>query len=288
LAVDAWIIAFVSAFFFGLALVLTQFGLRRMAAVQGAAVSIPVSALLCWSVLPFSAGFPEWHAGSAWIFAAVGLFFPATVTILTFEANRRMGPSVAGAVGNLAPLFAVLIAVFVLGEALRPVMAAGVAAIVAGVTVLGLRRRNGMSDWPVWVLVLPLTAAMIRGAVQPAVKIGLAEWPSPLAAVAIGYAVSSVVVLGIALVRRQSGHGGFDRRGMLWFMAVGVCNVAAVFTLYAALARGPVTLVSPIVASYPLVTLALSGVLLRGDRPGPAVLLGVAVTVGGIVLLLAG
>jgi drug/metabolite transporter (DMT)-like permease len=283
----AWLLALGSAFCFGLALVLTQFGLRSMAAIQGAAVSIPVSAMLCWAVAPVAVDFAAWRWDALLIFAAVGLLFPATVTLLTFEANRRMGPSVAGAVGNLAPLFAVLIAVAALGEALTPAKGAGIAAIVGGVTVLSLRRRGGADAvrWPLWALALPLLAAMIRGAVQPAVKIGLASWDSPLMAVAAGYAVSSVVVLGVAAGR---GRGGFDRVGVAWFAAVGLCNVAAVFTLYAALARGPVTLVSPVVASYPLVTLALSRLLLRGTPMGPQVLLGVAITVAGIALLLAG
>jgi drug/metabolite transporter (DMT)-like permease len=285
----AWALALGSAFCFGLALVLTQFGLRSMAAIQGAAVSIPVSAALCWIVAPFAVDFTAWRWDALLIFAAVGLLFPATVTLLTFEANRRMGPPVAGAIGNLAPLFAVLIAVLALGEALTPATGAGIAAIVAGVTVLGLRRRAlSGAAWPLWALALPLLAAMIRGAVQPAVKIGLASWDSPLMAVAAGYAVSSAVVLGVAWGTGRAGRAGFDRSGIAWFAAVGLCNVAAVFALYAALARGPVTLVSPVVASYPLVTLALSRILLRGTQTGPQVLLGVAITVAGIALLLVG
>jgi drug/metabolite transporter (DMT)-like permease len=293
MSAGAWGLALGSAFFFGLALVLTQFGLRSMAAVQGAAVSIPVSAALCWVVAPFAVDFAAWRWDALLTFAAIGLLFPATVTLLTFEANRRMGPPVAGAVGNLAPLFAVLIAVSALGEALSLAKGAGIAAIVAGVTVLSLRRRAVSGAWPLWVLALPLLAAMIRGAVQPAVKVGLASWDSPLMAVAAGYAVSSAVVLGVVALgtkrgSERTGTAAFDRRGAAWFAAVGLCNVAAVFALYAALARGPVTLVSPVVASYPLVTLALSRLLLRGTPIGPQVLLGVTITVAGIALLLVG
>ena len=286
---DAWFLAFGSAFLFGFALVLTQFGLRSMAALQGATVSIPVSAGLCWCVVPFVVAFDGWHSGAVAIFAAVGLFFPATVTVLTFEANRRMGPAIAGAVGNLAPLFAVLIAVLMLGEALTVGMGVGLAAIVAGVTLLSVARGGGAGGmaWPVWVLALPLLAACIRGAVQPAVKSGLAIWNSPLAAVAVGYAVSTLVVLGLAVLSRQAKATAYDRQGVLWFAAVGISNIAAVFTLYAALARGPVTLVSPVVASYPLATLVLGWALLKGARPGPLVVAGVLTTVAGIVLLLA-
>jgi len=283
-----WGLALASAFFFGLALVLTQFALRYIPAIQGAAISIPVSAVVCWSILPFVADWGAWKSGAAMLFAAVGLFFPATVTILTFEANRRLGPAVAGAVGNLAPLWAVLIAVGLLGERLSPFMAAGVAAIVAGVTLIGFGRGKGASaSWPLWVLALPLLAALIRGAVQPAIKVGLAAWHSPLVAVGIGYAVSAVVVLVAAALWRGQRPIAPDRRGVAWFAAVGLCNIAAVFTLYAALARGPVTLVSPVVASYPMVTLVLGWFLLRQARPNWRVVLGIGATVAGIALLVA-
>lgn len=283
-----WGLALASAFFFGLALVLTQFALRHIPAIQGAAISIPVSAVVCWAILPFVADWGAWDSGAAMLFAAVGLFFPATVTILTFEANRRLGPAVAGAVGNLAPLWAVLIAVGLLGERLSAFMAVGVAAIVAGVTLIGFGRGTGASaSWPLWVLGLPLLAAVIRGAVQPAIKVGLAMWNSPLVAVGIGYAVSAVAVLTVAGMRGGLGLNASNRTGVAWFAAVGLCNIAAVFTLYAALARGPVSLVSPVVASYPMVTLFLSWFLLRGTRPHWRVVLGIVATVAGIVLLVA-
>ena len=44
----------------------------------------------------------EWHAVP--IFAAVGLIFPAMLTMLTFASNRALGPVATGALGNLSPL----------------------------------------------------------------------------------------------------------------------------------------------------------------------------------------
>jgi drug/metabolite transporter (DMT)-like permease len=67
--------------------------------------------------------------------------------------------------------------------------------------------------------------------------------------------------------------------------AVGICNGLAVLSMYAALGRGPVALVSPLVASYPLVTVLLSGALLKGERASLQLAAAVAVTVGGVVLL---
>ena len=64
----------------------------------------------------------------------------------------------------------------------------------------------GGRRWPVWVLALPLAAALVRGAIQPAIKTALALWHEPLAAAAIGYTLSTVVILSLvgrrALARR--------------------------------------------------------------------------------------
>ena len=68
-------------------------------------------------------------------------------------------------------------------------------------------------------------------------------------------------------------------------MVVGICNGLGMLAMYAALNRGQVSVVSPLVATYPLFTLALSAIFLREEKFGPRVLLGVALTVAGVVVL---
>jgi len=255
-----------------------------MAPMLGGAISIPSATLLFWCLAPFSLTGAPWDWRAVAIFVAVGLFFPATVTLLSFEANRRMGPNTAGAVGNLAPLFAVLFAVIMLGETLHVWHALGIAAIVCGVMLLSRPGRAKGTVWYLATLLLPLTAAAVRGAIQPAIKAGLMYWPDPMVAVLISYTVSSVVALAVVFSRNER---GFTRRGVAWFAAVGFSNGLAVLAMYAALGRGPVTLVSPLVAVYPLVTLALSHVFLQYERVGRELVAGVVTTVVGVVLLLA-
>jgi drug/metabolite transporter (DMT)-like permease len=67
-----------------------------------------------------------------------------------------------------------------------------------------------------------------------------------------------------------------------------LCNGLAVLLMYAALANGPVTLVSPLVAIYPLVTVAGSFFLFGRMDGGPWLALGVILTVSGVVLLIVG
>ena len=123
------------------------------------------------------------------------MLFPAAVTLLTFEANRRIGPTLTGALGNLTPLFAVLLAVLLLGEAPRMGQLVGMALIALGVLVLILRPGQGFSVHVLPALALPVAAALIRGLVQPVVKLGLAGWPNPFAAITFGYLVSATTIL---------------------------------------------------------------------------------------------
>ncbi len=114
-------------------------------------------------------------------------------------------------------------------------------------------------------------AAAIRGGIQPVIKLGLQHWASPIAAAAIGYSISSVLLIAAALVRNGGWPHRFDRRGAAWFAAVGICNGMAVLATYAALGHGAVALVSPLIACYPLVTVLLGHVLLKHSPHGEVV-----------------
>jgi len=283
----AAILALAAAFCFALALILTQFGLRTVPSWRSPLYTIGGSTAAAWLlalVFVDPSGF-EWRAAA--IFAVVGCIFPVVVSILAVRSNEALGPAVSGAVGNVTPVFAVLGAVLFLGERLGPSQAAGLAMVVGGVALLALRGGAGGRHWSVWVLGLPLAAALIRGAIQPAIKTALALWHEPLAAAAIGYTMSTVVIL-ILVGRRALRSGPVDRQGLGWFLAVGMCNGTATFLLYAALGLGSIALVAPLVALFPLFAVVLSYLFLRGEQLHALGLLGIVVSVAGVILLLVG
>jgi drug/metabolite transporter (DMT)-like permease len=284
----AIILALGSAFCFGVALLLTQFGLRGLSPLSGAAISIPVSTLLliCAAPVALADGHVSWAAVP--IFAAVGLVFPGVVTLLTFEANRLLGPVITGTLGNLTPLFAVALAVIMLGEPLGLAALSGLLVIVAGIVIMNSSGHAETARWRSWYLLLPLIGAAIRGFVQPAVKLGLEIWPNPVGAALTGYVISSVIVIAATRWRSGSFAASAPTSSRLWFAGVGLCNGLAVLLMYAALANGPVTLVSPLVAIYPLMTVAGSFFLFGRMDGGPWLALGVILTVSGVVLLIVG
>ena len=285
---EAWLFALAASFLFGFALNLAQIGLRHLPAALGSMISIPTAATLFWASAPWTADFSGWRNDAALLFACVGLFYPAAVTILTFEGSRWLGPNVTAAMGNLAPVVAVAAGILWLGETLGARQLAGIAVLVAGVTLLTTNRSWGETTWPLWALGLPLAASLLRGFGQPLLKVGFAWWPNPRVATLLCYASSATVVILVGMIRKRASEARFTARGVAWFMVVGVANGLATWFGIEAVARGPVSLVVPVVASYPLFTLAVGSIMLRRVKVSPAQALGVALTAGGVMVLVLG
>ena len=145
-------LAFAAAILIGLGLVLAQIGLRGIAPIAAAAISIPTSTLLFACATPLAIAFGSFPLGDgAWaalpVFAAVGLLYPATVTLLNFESSRRIGSVITGTLGNFTPVVAVAIALVLLNEPLRLAHIAGLCIIVSGVMALTTPRRGSPAHW---------------------------------------------------------------------------------------------------------------------------------------------
>src|SRR3954470_11885052 len=144
---SAIIYAFASAFFLGAGVVLAQLGFRTVEPLSGAAISVPPFTLLFLLLSPLILqGEPVvWRALP--VFMAIGLFFPAALTLLTFASNRSLGPVITSTLGNLAPLFAVATAVILLHEPLRPPQLAGLVLAVAGAVIITVTRPRDLGYW---------------------------------------------------------------------------------------------------------------------------------------------
>jgi len=284
----AVLFAFASASLLGAGVVTTQFGLRTVEPLSGAAISVPSFTLLFLLASPLIlAGEPVVWRGLP-IFAAIGLVFPALLTLLTFASNRALGPVVTSTLGNLAPLFAVALAIILLHEPLHALQSGGLVIAVAGAVIITATRPRDFGGWRSWALLLPLGGALLRGVVPPIVKLGLEIWPSPLWACLIGYVMSSLVVLGVERVRNGNFVADAPWPGRFWFAVTGVCNGLSALTLFAAVRNGPIALVAPIVAIYPLVTMILSAITLHHVRITPRIVAGAMLTVAGVALVLIG
>jgi drug/metabolite transporter (DMT)-like permease len=262
--------------------------LRTVEPLSGAAISVPSFTLLFLLLSPLILQDEPVVWRGLPIFIAIGLFFPASLTLLTFASNRSLGPVITSTLGNLAPLFAVATAVVLLHEPLHPPQLLGLVVAVAGAAIITVTRPRDLGHWRSWALLLPLCSALIRGVVPPIVKLGLAVWPSTLWACLIGYVMSSLVVLTVQRIRKGSFVVQAPRAGLFWFAMTGISNGLSALTLFAAVRNGPITLVAPLAAIYPLVTVALSAMVLKHIEITARIVAGAALTVLGVVLVLIG
>jgi drug/metabolite transporter (DMT)-like permease len=222
------------------------------------------------------------------VFALVGLFFPAAVTIISFVSADRIGPALTSSVGGTSPLFGIVAALAVLGEPVPARALLATIGIVAGIALMSRGRAALGAPRLGWLLCLPIAAAAIRGLSQVFAKLGLAMWPSPLAASLVGYLVSASVLL-IADRARAGGRAGRPpRRAVALFVATGLLNGIGLMMTYVALQNAPVALVVPIVAASPVVTLALTVALVRDEPIGRRTVLGAALTLAAVMYLVAG
>jgi drug/metabolite transporter (DMT)-like permease len=176
----------------------------------------------------------------------------------------------------------------VLHEPLRGMQLAGLMIAVIGAVIISVTRPRDLGHWRSLALLLPLAAALVRGVIPPIVKLGLEVWPSPLWACFIGYVMSSLVVLAVQRVRQGSFIAQAPASGLMWFAVTGIGNGLATLTMFAAVRHGPITLVAPIVAIFPLVTLLLSTIMLKHIAITPRIVGGTVLTVAGVALVLAG
>ena len=275
-------LAFAAAILFGLAIVAAQLGVRSIPTLPGAAVANASAALLFVLAAPWF-----WSdTGFAWpavaIFMLVGLFFPATVTLLMLEGNRRLGPSVTATISGTTPLYVYIAAVALLGETLSAGGLAGTLVIVVGIATLTGGARSARLAMSRAVL-FPLGSAVIRAVAQILVKFGLLWWPSAYAATLIAYMTSAAVTGLIVGVRREPVPRS---RALGWFAASGTMNGVGLVAMYTAFRHGEVSVVAPITATAPLVTLLVHVVVLRAERFTLRLFAGALLTLLGVLLIL--
>ena len=278
---DAVVLALLSALLFGAMTVALRFALARAPDAEAGALLTIVPALAV--VVPFAVA-QGGDPADAWPFLLAGLLGPGLSQVLFTVAVREAGPSRTSVVVGTAPLFAVVIAIVFLGEPLVAPLAVGALLIVAGGILLALERGR-----PAHVRLLGLAFALGSTLVF-AVRDNLVRWlstdtdvPPALAAAATLAAGSLAVAAYLAATRR-----GTPPTPRVWrrFVAPGMMFGLSYVCLFEAYYRGPVTVVSPLVATESLWGVAFSVLLLRRhERVGARLALGaMLVVVGGALI----
>ncbi|HHI96618.1 MAG TPA: hypothetical protein ENJ96_02075 [Thermodesulfatator atlanticus] len=116
-------------------------------------------------------------------------------------------------------------------------------------------------------------------------KIGL-RGTTPLAALTIRTTLAAIVLLGASLFLGQASN--LLSLSLRDYLALGVSGVLAgvlgMFTYFSLLKSGQASKIVPLTAAYPLVT-ALLSFLVLGEKLTPLRLLGISLTILGLIIL---
>jgi drug/metabolite transporter, DME family len=300
--VSATFLAIVSSACFAGAFVLGKRGLATTSFPAAVIVTLgtgwAVTAVAAFANRPVSVS-----AEGVGLFLVTGLVAPGIGYSAALAGVQRMGPSISVPIQQGArPVVSVVAAAAVLGETVGWTRIAGVIAILVG--SIGLARGRGPSPEAVDNayrrrgsrvrlgsfrpgILYPVVAALAFAAFDIMVKRGLGIMNDPTFAAALtlgsGFVAWGVVGLCVPSLRRSLSFPGVS----VWVALGGTLFGFAALSVFHALSSGPVSLVSPLLATQPLLVFVLSRLALHDLEPLSArtVALGTLVVAGTLLIV---
>lgn len=133
--------------------------------------------------------------------------------------------------------------------------------------------------------VFALAAALAYAASQVVARHGVSDFPAPLVGTTIALAFAS---LGFTLIvtRNRDARSSDVGRGAFFYSAAGLFSAIGVASLFLAVERAEVVVVSPVSSTHPLFTLLFAAILLRDlERLTVRIVIGAMLVVVGITLI---
>ena len=295
-------LSIIAAFGFATSAILARQGMQLVFPLPGVIVSLFVSFVLSAIMVLVFAYDDIGDIPQTAVYWILGL---GVVTFLGGRTQNFLAANLIGAsrsslfIATQAP-FAAIFAVAFTGETIHPLVALGTAGVVAGLLFSsGGSILEGWRADKIFLLgyLMALAAGASYGATNVMAKQAIEIYDSPLMVTAFSMLVGLFVLA--PLVGISSAKTGVIRAGnqglgqilvSLRFVALaGLASGVAVNALYFAVQKADVVVVSPIVASSPLVTLLLAHLFLtRLETITKRLATGTVMAVSGVILVVVG
>jgi drug/metabolite transporter (DMT)-like permease len=240
---------------------------------------------MMWVLAPFYMKLDYWLQPAILIFVFIGLIRPALSVNLSVAGMRMLGPTLSSTLASVSPVFGVTLGVLWLGESLSWSSAFGTIGVVLAILLLAKKGKQVDRTWPLWAMLFPIGAALIRSAGHVFTKVGMESIPDPFFAALIGFSVSGLITIAAHMTRRTTAPIAWRSRGPLWFAAGGLVMGLAVLCLNTALLTGKVVEVLPVVAVSPVFTMLLTFYVFRREVLSARVVSAVFLVVPSVIFI---
>jgi drug/metabolite transporter, DME family len=278
-------LALSAGFWFALAGILLKRGFRYASPQTAVVFSVTFTAAFVWIAAASTSSLSRLLTPRILPFLAAGLVAPGLARLVYYTGIDRIGVSRATALASTQPLFAVTMAIAFLGERPAGTLVLGAAGVVAGGALLSLRDRMER-PWRRRDMIFPLLAAVGFGIRDNLSRYGFRSFDDPMLGAAAA-TVSSVAVMWIIAARSGMKALPAARQGFPFLVMAGLCEGGAYLTMWQALSRGRVSIVSPLVHAQPFFTIVLATLFLRDlERVTWPIVLASGLIVAGVVLVI--
>lgn len=293
--------------------VFARVGMRQVSSTLGTLISLMagftvISAIAL--IIDFDAVFSVSSTTLLWLALLGFIQFPVG-RFLHYSGIRLAGVGPASTAAGSAPLFAAVMAIVFLGEQMTYPLAVGTVAVVGGLAlVMSSAHTQGLSQDPSSTrpsshsaappqphrasrsLVIGVLCAL-AGAIAYATGHNIARHVVTSAASAPVTATYTLffgmVILAAISLPRLGKLVETPRAAVLTMATAGVLSSLAIFLMYTALSKAPVTLASPLVSLYPLIAMTLTHFFLqRLERITFGMVIGALMVASGVIFVILG
>ena len=278
-------LALITSISYAGALVCSRLGLRYSTPTTVTLVSVLIQNVTLWTAVFVLSGIPSVSWISVGLFCVVGVF-QLGVRLLAYTGVLKIGASRSSALQSINPLVSATIAIAVLKESVTGLILAGTLLVVAGIVLVSWKAEQELPSFRWWHLLLPLGAACLTGVNHPMRRYALSLSNEPLFFSAFMGFVTLIAFVGYMLVSAQEPRLVWDRRALLPFLYTGVFETLSIILIITALSVGPVVVIAPIAATYPVWSLIGAKLFLKNvERIGVRAAVGILSVVAGTIAI---
>jgi uncharacterized membrane protein len=224
------------------------------------------------------------------VFIVTGLAATSLARLVSDMGVQRAGASVSSATVNTRPVWATIMAIAFLGEAVTAQGVLGILFVVVGLIALAFSDAGDITGWNKVDLLFPLGAALTFAAGNVARRFVFTRSEvTALEGVAINETAGLVGILAYLVYRHGRGFGDFmraPRAAYGYFVACGLLSALSLFALFAALERGRVVIVDPLSSPTSLFAILFTALFLREvENITKRLVVGAILIITGVVLI---
>ena len=247
----AQLIALMTAISYASCLISARQALQYSTPMTAALASAIVQTVTLWSTVFLTGGIPEVSPVAVILFIIVGILQLGT-RLFAYTGVAKIGASRSSTLQATSPLVSTVIALTILQEEAGFAVLMGTLLVVIGIILISWQPEKQILNYRWWHILLPLTAALFTGVNHPIRRYALQISNQPVFLAALMGITSLTCISGYLTLPGATQRPDWNRRALIPLLSTGIFETLGIITVIYALSVGPVVVVAPVAATYPL------------------------------------